>query len=673
MKYTILVASLASAFYAALHFNGGVETIGLFAALLFLIVSILVGNTAGTINPSDSIIVSPVGGILIAYFLWISISIPFSEAPFISFQVGAYLVSLPLGYLALACCTSNEKIWEQSFFLFKVMAAIVMGLALLEFAIWRNRTTSVFVDFNILAAFCNVMMLPAISLAFRKKIEGQTWQQVLLCGNGLFILAGLAVLVTTASRAGLISFAVALAALTFILARQSKQAYALAAFVIVGLVAVAPLSHLLPGDQRLLSRVQVQGASGDQSVSDRVEMLRSAWTIFRQHHPLTGTGLGTFKLLYPAVRSPQEISSGGELLHNDYAQFLLEGGPLFALLLLALAILSAWRVYWLWKNSVRLIGHKSFVEAAGLSCGLLGLFIHALPNFIFYAAPLSMLAGFYLARLDALFPIVPGRFKLKSPSPRLKLTLAIFALVFVVATLGLQAGFVELTGGKCQLHICNQAEVESRLTAPYASLLAATQPSYLPARNWLVTLYTTSAKDAADAAKSVESARLAAIELSDIIIRSPVVGYPYRQLGELIQKYPAATDVLPPTLPHDSAELFGNALTRDPLDTTARLDLASLLDKQGKPDQAFSLVFDDGMRWWKVELLPDSGRFEMLRYAMPLASRLGHCKNALEMAHGLLVFDADNSAAKKIIENSADFKNDHLGSACEKEGVIPAA
>jgi hypothetical protein len=671
MKNTILVTSLAAAFYAALHFNGGVETIGLFAALLFLIVSILVSITADRTNPADSIIISPVGGTLVVYFLWIAISIPFSVAPFISFQVGAYLVSLPLGYLALACCASNEKIWEQSFFLIKIMAAVVMGLAILEFAIWRDRTTSVFVDFNILAAFCNVMLLPAISLAFRKKMDGQTWQQVFLSGNGLFVLAGLAVLVTTASRAGLISFAATLAVLTLILGRQSPQAYVLAGFVVVGLVAVSPLSHLLPGDQRLLSRVQ--GASGDQSISDRVEMLRSAWTIYQQHHPLTGIGLGAFKLLYPAVRSPHEISSGGELLHNDYAQFLLEGGPLLASLLLALAGLSAWRVYWLWKHSVRLIGHKSFVEAAGLSCGLLGLFIHALPNFIFYAAPLSMLAGFYLARLDILFPIGLGGFKLKLPSLRLKLTLAICALVFIVATLGLQAGFVELTEGKCQLQICKRAEVESRLTAPYASLLAATQPSYLPARNWLVTLYTTSAQDAADTAKSANSARLAASELSDIVMRAPVIGYPYRQLGELIQKYPAATSVLPPALPHDAAELFRNALLRDPLDTTARLDLAAILEKQGKLDQAFSLVFDDGMRWWKVELLPDSGRFEMLRYAMPLASRLGRCKDALEMAHGLLVFEADNAAAKRIIENSADFVNDHLGSACEKESAAPAA
>jgi hypothetical protein len=156
-------------------------------------------------------------------------------------------------------------------------------------------------------------------------------------------------------------------------------------------------------------------------------------------------------------------------------------------------------------------------------------------------------------------------------------------------------------------------------------------------------------------------------------MRAPVIGYPYRQLGELIQKYPAATSVLPPALPHDAAELFRNALLRDPLDTTARLDLAAILEKQGKLDQAFSLVFDDGMRWWKVELLPDSGRFEMLRYAMPLASRLGRCKDALEMAHGLLVFEADNAAAKRIIENSADFVNDHLGSACEKESAAPAA
>ncbi len=68
-------------------------------------------------------------------------------------------------------------------------------------------------------------------------------------------------------------------------------------------------------------------------VSVRQELIRAALAMLAQH-PL-GIGVFCFPLLYPSFRSTLEQDTAGLFVHNDYVQFLVEGGvPLLLFLLL---------------------------------------------------------------------------------------------------------------------------------------------------------------------------------------------------------------------------------------------------------------------------------------------------------------------------------------------------
>ena len=56
----------------------------------------------------------------------------------------------------------------------------------------------------------------------------------------------------------------------------------------------------------------------------RLLLWESAWQIIKTS-PIIGTGIGTFFIVFPAVRAPAD-STSGNYLHNDYLQFWLETG-----------------------------------------------------------------------------------------------------------------------------------------------------------------------------------------------------------------------------------------------------------------------------------------------------------------------------------------------------------
>jgi hypothetical protein len=111
-------------------------------------------------------------------------------------------------------------------------------------------------------------------------------------------------------------------------------------------------------------------------------------------HPIVGSGWGTFIHYYPAYRVPQENTTVGMLAHNDYLQLALEGG--IPALLLQIGIVSGILIQL--KRILKRATDVVTFESVTLLLGVLALFIHALVNFIFYQALMSILAGLYLAR-----------------------------------------------------------------------------------------------------------------------------------------------------------------------------------------------------------------------------------------------------------------------------------
>jgi O-antigen ligase len=207
---------------------------------------------------------------------------------------------------------------------------------------------------------------------------------------GLFAILPVTALFLSASRGGIVSFAVQLSVLALFMIRRrawGKQLFAGAAVLLLAslLVTWLGVGQIL---QRFSSLQTLEVTSGK-----RASMRRDTWHIFLDH-PVAGTGLGTLQIVFP----PYETLYDGKIVnhtHNDYLEALAEtgllGGLCCAWFLGILAIQSMKRV--------RQLNH-SFVGALQLA-GLVacaGLLVHALVDFNLHI-PSNLLLFFLMAHL----------------------------------------------------------------------------------------------------------------------------------------------------------------------------------------------------------------------------------------------------------------------------------
>jgi O-antigen ligase len=207
---------------------------------------------------------------------------------------------------------------------------------------------------------------------------------------GLFAILPVAALFLSASRGGIISFAVQLCVLVLFMIRRRAWGKQLFAGAIVLLLASLLVTWLGVGKilQRFSSLQTLEVTSGK-----RASMRKDTWHIFLDH-PVAGTGLGTLQIVFP----PYETLYDGKIVnhsHNDYLEALAEtgllGGLCCAWFLAVLVIQSLKRL--------RQLNH-SFAGALQLS-GLMactGLLVHALVDFNFHI-PSNLLLFFLMAHL----------------------------------------------------------------------------------------------------------------------------------------------------------------------------------------------------------------------------------------------------------------------------------
>lgn len=623
---------LAAAFLAALNYMGGAVIAPLVVATLAMLAALALA-IAGPQADSLKLPVTIASVALATLFLILVVTTVSSTLPGTSATVACGIAMLPLAYLVAMTTLRDDAVWHSTLDLIEWIAMLVMLLGVVDFMLVQSRPFSVFQDINALGAFCNLFALPAIASLHRQAAR-DGMRSALGSAAAFKLVVALACLAATASRGAHLSFVLSLLILTALLLRRNRRGWRMpavsAAAFIALLLIVAPLQN------HTGSLARMSDLSHDQSAADRIEMLKSTWLMVKDG-PWYGSGPGTYKIRYLMYRSPAEHSTTGDLAHNDYLQFLAEGGPVLlgALLLLAFAAMRHVMKAWAAADGG---SHDTAAEAAGLAVATLGLFGHASLNFIFYILPLAMLAGLYLARLDGQIPAARQFQPFRSITPRFALLLVSGLGTFVAGTLGLQAAFYKFTTGRCELRMCGELSRDEKFTGHFAAFMVATQPSFLPAREWFAKTYTAAADRADKPEERVANARLAAKELSELIRSTPSVPYVYADLALLLERFPEASTAVVAGVSTDPIALMTESVRRNPLDTATRTQLAKRLDDAGKTAQAFALVFEDGMRWWDVAALPETGRIALLKSAIPLARKLGRCKDATEMAQGLAVF-----------------------------------
>ena len=138
---------------------------------------------------------------------------------------------------------------------------------------------------------------------------------------GLFALVPIVALFLSASRGGIISFAVELVVLfPLLLIRRIRTKYMFAGGVLV-LCAMLAVSWI--GVHQVLGTVQEYPGAGCHGGQTCVHA-PDTWHIFLDH-PYLGTGLGTLQMVFP----PYETLYDGKIVnhsHNDYLEALAETG-----------------------------------------------------------------------------------------------------------------------------------------------------------------------------------------------------------------------------------------------------------------------------------------------------------------------------------------------------------
>lgn len=582
---------------------------------------------------------------------------------------GAYLslslALLPLGYLLVRAAGVFADVPDRLHGIVRGLAIPVFLLALLEFQLLRARAFSVFADANLLAAFANAVLFPALADWVLASASGG--QRAVALPRAATLLAVVTLAVTT-SLGGFLCFCAAL--LLFVTFARTRTIWRPVAVMLgAGLAASLVVYSLQDSRPSPLSRMAQElarpaDASRNQGVGERLAMVRSSLAIYADH-AWYGTGPGTFKILYPRYRSPDDRSTAGNMVHNDYVQLLQEGGPPLLAVLLAAAVsllLSLRRLFGDSSEAVSLADRDRRIQRLGVAAALLALFIHAAVNFIFYAAPIALLAGVYLAMLSdersgralALDRVL---------RPHLAWFLYGIAALALTVTLGFRTVFTTLLAQECRLHVCDRLGRDNGFMTKFANVMIATQPSWFYSRLYLARLHADAARAGGSADDRLRLAQRAAAEFGSVVADYPALYDPLRQLGDLLSDFPAAAGALPATVPHDREALYRLTLQRNPLDFQAAASAAQLMVQRGAPAEAFRTTLDT-VRFWDTALVTNADRVRLLNVALPLALQLGECRQAWEMSMTLRSIEAENTLASRVLDAFPQPDSIHNGVGC---------
>ena len=197
-----------------------------------------------------------------------------------------------------------------------------------------------------------------------------------------------------------------------------------------------------------------EAVAESQVASERLLLLQSAWQLVQQHGGWLGTGVYSFSLLYPSLRSLSEQGTAGLYVHNDYFQLVQEGGVLFAVFFVALLIwfvrtgFRRLRAGILWRSD------SGFLAAVGITL------LHANFNFTFYILPIGMLFAVVFA--NALRAEILNSGISTTSKPQLWLVrFGVVVLFVVVGRLGLEAYNYAVFSGQKGLPLAQSLAADS--------------------------------------------------------------------------------------------------------------------------------------------------------------------------------------------------------------------
>jgi len=258
---------------------------------------------------------------------------------------------------------------------------------------YLEEATGTYINRNHFAGFLEMILPFAVVLAFRwaallfkntssgtaalRKLASRAELLSLVLWLFLAILLFVA-LVLSRSRMGIISGLVSLVAILGLAGTASMRArtrVAVAALFFLGVLGLIVWIGIDP----VMSRFETLGQEYNFSDQNRISIWRDALGLIR-HHPLLGTGLGSFSVVYPSVQTVS-LTLLVEHAHCDYLEVASELG-------LSGAILVFGSIFWVLAQTVRRYrkAEESFDRATSLGCigSIAAILMHSLADFNLY-------------------------------------------------------------------------------------------------------------------------------------------------------------------------------------------------------------------------------------------------------------------------------------------------
>jgi O-antigen ligase len=306
-------------------------------------------------------------------------------------QWAGMLLMLPLGYIAWRSVAFHPRAdMALSWLLWGLLSLLSLWAILQGPDTFSAKPQGPFNDPNTFAATINMMLLPVLARYLAEVLpEVRSWRrtaQLALIGLGSFALF------LIASRGAMLSLALVMLPLLWVARDNATYGRKLALLAIVGCIAYLAALWVTEGSGNVLMRMVGTLQRGD---SSRIALMLSALSMIGEH-PWLGSGLGSFRLLYPRFRLEDDGGTGGGWVHNDYLQLWQEAG--LPMLVLVLALLC-WVGREMWRSGYGPRPNREALIRFGYLSGMMVIFIQAATNFVFYFAFVSLFLGLYLGRL----------------------------------------------------------------------------------------------------------------------------------------------------------------------------------------------------------------------------------------------------------------------------------
>lgn len=615
----------------------------------------------------------PAGGmplLMAAYLVWMLASPWWSTWFQVSWYNALVLGSLPIAFLIWVYQPEPDRLWQRLWPLLLFTTALVGLWGLAKYAGTQHRSNGPFLDYNSFGAVFVLFLLPALFryLTLSQEPRANRWR---LRALELFMVIAFGALFATYSRGAVGTFLIVLPA-ALVLARRYYRRLAvplLIFFVILGGTFAAVKLYPSQPINRTLDLKK------DPSFQERLMMWRSDWNIYKTH-PLLGTGLGTFKLYYHSYRNPKEDATAGDLAHDDYLEFLQEGGPLQLAFLLATGLCVLVVGVRLYRRipprhdprapPAGSANHPA--EAFGLLLGLTAIYGQTVVNFIFYIMALSIIAGLFLARAYRIGTRPP----LRSFALRARPSLLGFALCLLLGLplldLGLDGASTMVLSQQSGLSVARHIEDNGPARYKFALLLSALRPDNIVPWVALAQMDTTLAQHARRPERRMVLAREARADYLHLLRIVRINPFALHGLALLLERYPALRQGLPRAYDKPVPRLLVLSIEQNPQFVPPYLDLARLLEKQGQDREALAVLAGYFNTWLFVPGSTRGQDLALLNQALALALRLHRESAVRALATTLLTNEPDNQVARRALARS----DEHARRADGRHAADPA-